>query len=59
MGWFDTLAPVDRLPVRAGGDLGLVERAARTGRSWSCPGILWLGLPLAIGIWRVLRAEVK
>jgi ABC-2 type transport system permease protein len=22
-------------------------------------GLLWLGLPLAIGLWRILRAEVK
>jgi hypothetical protein len=22
-------------------------------------GLIWLGLPLMIGVWRVLRAEVK
>ena len=33
-----------------------------TGKEWAqlaVSGLIWLGLPLAIGVWRVLRAEVK
>ena len=33
-----------------------------SGKEWAqlaVSGLIWLGLPLAIGIWRVLRAEVK
>lgn len=36
--------------------------ASMTGSDWAhfvVSGLLWLGLPLAIGLWRVLRAEVK
>jgi ABC-2 type transport system permease protein len=32
------------------------------GEQWAqlaVSGLLWLGLPLAVGLWRVLRAEVK
>ena len=33
-----------------------------SGKEWAqlaVSGLIWLGLPLAIGVWRVLRAEVK
>jgi len=33
-----------------------------TGDQWAhlvVSGILWLVLPLAVGLWRILRAEVK
>ena len=58
MGWFADLSPwIDfqaaQLPVQ---DLSV------NGDEWGhliVSGLLWLGLPLAIGLWRVLRAEVK
>ena len=33
-----------------------------SGKEWAqlaTSGLIWLALPLAIGMWRVLRAEVK
>jgi hypothetical protein len=58
MGWFDDLRPwVDfnfaQTPL---GD-GTVH-----GNEWAhlvTSGLIWLGLPLAIGIWRIGRTEVK
>jgi ABC-type transport system involved in multi-copper enzyme maturation permease subunit len=58
MGWFNDLSPwIDfqaaQLPVQ---DLSV------NGAEWGhllVSGFLWLVLPLAIGVWRVLRAEVK
>jgi len=58
MGWFADLSPwIDfqaaQLPVQ---DLSV------NGDEWGhliVSGFLWLVLPLAIGLWRVLRAEVK
>jgi ABC-2 type transport system permease protein len=58
MGWFDTLRPwIDfnaaQTPLLDG---------TMTGEDWGylvVSGLLWLVLPLGIGVWRVLRAEVK
>ena len=58
MGWFADLSPwIDfqaaQVPVQ---DLSV------NGDEWGhliVSGFLWLVLPLAIGLWRVLRAEVK
>jgi hypothetical protein len=58
IGWFDSLRPwIDfqnaQLPVQ---DLSV------NGDEWRhllVSGFVWLVLPLAIGLWRVLRAEVK
>lgn len=48
-------------------DLGMTQAPltmgeALTGQEWAQLGVstaVWLGLPLAIGVWRVLRREVK
>lgn len=48
-------------------DLGMTQAPltmgeALTGQEWAKLGVstaVWLGLPLAIGVWRVLRREVK
>jgi len=58
MGWFDSLRPwIDFNNAQT----PLVD-ATMTGDDWAhfaVSGVLWLVIPLAIGIWRVLRAEVK
>jgi ABC-type transport system involved in multi-copper enzyme maturation permease subunit len=58
MGWFADIQPwIDfaaaQNPLIAGDVDG--EQWAQLGVS----GLIWLGLPLAVGLWRVLRAEVK
>ena len=33
-----------------------------TGKDWAqllVPGFIWLVIPVALGLWRILRAEVK
>ena len=58
MGWFDDLRPGSTSSPR--------RRRSGTGpasaEDWAqlvVSGLVWLGLPLAFGIRRVLRAEVK
>jgi ABC-2 type transport system permease protein len=58
MGWFDSLRPwVDFNFAQAPLGDGTVH-----GSDWAhlvTSGLIWLGLPLAIGIWRIRRTEVK
>jgi ABC-type transport system involved in multi-copper enzyme maturation permease subunit len=58
IGWFGDLRPwIDFNGAQA----PLVD-ATMTGEDWAhfaVSGVVWLVLPLAIGLWRVLRAEVK
>jgi ABC-2 type transport system permease protein len=58
MAWFDSLRPwIDFQSAQAA-----IWDWSSEGKDWAylvVSGILWLGIPLAIGIWRVLRAEVK
>jgi ABC-2 type transport system permease protein len=58
VGWFDTLAPW--LDFQSAQEA--IWEWSDSGDDWAqlvVSGLLWLGLPLAIGIWRVLHAEVK
>ncbi|WP_372729267.1 ABC transporter permease [Nocardioides sp.] len=58
IGWFGDLRPwIDFNSAQT----PLVD-ASMTGQDWAhlaVSGVVWLWLPLAIGLWRVLRAEVK
>jgi len=58
MGWFEKLQPwIDFSSAQ-----GPLIDGSMTGKDWGhlvVSGLLWLVLPLAIGVWRVLRAEVK
>jgi ABC-2 type transport system permease protein len=58
MGWFESLQPwIDFQSAQAA-----IWDWSSSAEDWAqlvVSGILWLVLPLAIGIWRVLRAEVK
>ena len=58
LGWFDTLRPwIDFSAAQT----PLIE-ASVSGREWAylaVSGLIWLGIPLVVGITRVLRAEVK
>lgn len=58
LGWFDKIRPwIDF----ANAQVNLPD-ASMTSQDWAhfaVSGLLWLVLPLVIGIWRVLRAEVK
>jgi ABC-2 type transport system permease protein len=58
VGWFETLAPwIDFQSAQ-----GAIWDWSDSGKDWAqlaVSGFVWLGLPLAIGVWRVLRAEVK
>lgn len=58
MDWFADIQPwVDF----AAAQNPLIEGSVN-GEQWAqlaVSGLLWLGLPLAVGLWRVLRAEVK
>jgi hypothetical protein len=58
MGWFDDLRPwIDFQSAQVA-----IWDWSSSGKDWAylvVSGILWLGLPLAVGTWRVLRAEVK
>ena len=58
MGWFDSLRPWIDFNFAQG---PLVD-ASMTADDWAhllVSGIVWLAVPLGIGWWRVLRAEVK
>jgi ABC-2 type transport system permease protein len=40
----------------------LTGSAAMTGEEWAhlgTSGLIWLGIPVAVGLWRVLRSEIK
>ena len=58
MGWFDKIHPwIDFQSAQ-----GAIWDWSSDGEDWAqlvVSGILWLVMPLVIGIWRVLRAEVK
>lgn len=58
MGWFDALQPwIDFQSAQE-----VIWNMSATGTEWAqlvVSGIIWLGLPLGFGTWRVLRAEVK
>jgi ABC-2 type transport system permease protein len=58
MGWFDSLRPWI--------DFGFAQQplidGTIAGAEWAhllVSGLIWLGLPLAIGLWRIRRTEVK
>lgn len=59
IGWFEDLLPwIDFQTAQA----PLYEMSTMDGEDWIhlvVSGAFWLALPLAIGIWRVLKAEVK
>jgi ABC-type transport system involved in multi-copper enzyme maturation permease subunit len=56
--WFDSIRPwIDFNYAQ-----GPLVNANMTGQDWAyfaVSGVIWLVVPLAIGVWRVLRAEVK
>lgn len=58
MDWFAKIQPwIDFNDAQ-----GPLVDASMTGKDWAqfaVSGVIWLVLPLAIGVWRVLRAEVK
>jgi hypothetical protein len=58
VGWFDTIAPwIDFQSAQEA-----IWDWSSSGEDWAqlvVSGIVWLVIPLTIGIWRVLRAEVK
>jgi ABC-2 type transport system permease protein len=58
IGWFETLRPwIDFQSAQ-----GPLFDMSLDGHKWGhlvVSGVIWLVLPLAVGIWRVLRAEVK
>jgi ABC-2 type transport system permease protein len=58
MGWFDTLRPwVDFNFAQAPLIDGTIQ-----GSDWAhlfTSGLIWLGLPLVLGLWRIGRSEVK
>ena len=58
IGWFEHLQPwIDFSDAQD----PLID-ATMTGEDWAqfaVSGLIWLVVPLAIGLWRVLRAEVK
>ncbi|WP_240617455.1 ABC transporter permease [Nocardioides speluncae] len=59
IGWFEDLLPWIDFQTAQG---PLYEMTNMDGEDFAhllVSGAFWLGLPLAIGIWRVLRAEVK
>ncbi len=59
IGWFADLRPwIDF----SGAQTPLFDDSGMSGDDWAhfaVSGLIWLVLPLAIGVWRVLRAEVK
>ena len=58
MVWFDTIRPWIDFNFGQG---PLVD-ATMTGKDWAhftSSGVIWLAVPLGVGLWRVLRAEVK
>jgi ABC-2 type transport system permease protein len=58
MAWFERLAPwIDFQSAQ--GPLYDMSLDGEEGAQLAVSGFIWLVVPLAIGIWRVLRAEVK
>lgn len=58
MTWFESLQPW----IDFNNDQGGLIDATITGKDWAqlaVSGIIWLVVPMAIGIWRIRRAEVK
>jgi ABC-2 type transport system permease protein len=59
IGWFGDLRPwIDF----GGAQTPLFDGDGMTGEDWgylAVSGFIWLVVPLAVGVWRVLRAEVK
>jgi ABC-type transport system involved in multi-copper enzyme maturation permease subunit len=58
MGWFDDLRPW----IDFGFAQGPLSDGTIHGSEWAhllTSGLIWLGLPLAIGLWRIDRTEVK
>ena len=59
MAWFDNIGRLDRLPDRAERALRHAVDRRSSGPTWPSCGIIWLVIPLLIGLWRIQRAEVK
>jgi ABC-type transport system involved in multi-copper enzyme maturation permease subunit len=59
IGWFEDLRPwIDFNFAQS----GLFDESGMSGSEWAhfaVSGFIWLVVPLTIGVWRVLRAEVK
>ncbi|HET9841754.1 MAG TPA: ABC transporter permease subunit [Nocardioides sp.] len=58
MNWFESLQPW----IDFNNDQSSLIDATITGKDWAqlaVSGIIWLVVPMAIGIWRIRRAEVK
>jgi ABC-2 type transport system permease protein len=58
MHWFKDLQPWIDFNTDQG---GLIDGTIQ-GKDWAhlvVAGLIWLVLPLAIGVWRIRRAEVK
>jgi ABC-type transport system involved in multi-copper enzyme maturation permease subunit len=58
MNWFETLQPW----IDFNTDQNNLIDATISGKDWVhllVSGLIWLALPLAIGVWRIRRAEVK
>jgi ABC-2 type transport system permease protein len=58
MGWFETVRPW----IDFNNDQNALITGSMDGSDWAhlaTSGLLWLVLPLAIGVWRISRAEVK
>ncbi len=59
IGWFDELSPWLDFQAAQG---DIYEWELSGSEEWAhlvVSGLLWLGLPLGIGLWRILRAELK
>jgi hypothetical protein len=59
MDWFESVAPW--LDFQAAQN-DIYEWNLSGGEEWAhliVSGLLWLGVPMAVGLWRILRAEVK
>lgn len=57
--WFADIRPWVDFNYAQG---GLTDASAMTGESWAqlgVTGLFWLAIPLAVGLWAVLRSEVK
>jgi hypothetical protein len=58
IGWFDRLRPW----IDFNGAQGPLITGEMRGEDWPhllVSGFIWLVVPVAVGLWRVLRAEVK
>jgi hypothetical protein len=59
MDWFEKIAPWIDFSAAQG---NLYELSDMTGKQWAhlvVSGFIWLVIPLAVGLRRILRAEVK